>query len=118
PAAQTPPQAHEEHQHARAVQRGNPPADLCRAHLPQRLQLPTPGARACRRDTRKLAGGEPISQHGRPARTQEDRTTPSRMTTTMTANLQNLTHTTMTSVGFKGEGGNAGTPKARWRVRA
>src|SRR3546814_16278986 len=34
-------------------------------------------------------------QYGRTARAEENRTTQSRMTSTMTANLQNLTHTTM-----------------------
>src|SRR3546814_6692995 len=39
-----------------------------------------------------------LPQYGRTARAEENRTTQSRMTSTMTANLQNLTHTTLDRV--------------------
>src|SRR3546814_5056669 len=67
---------------------------LCRADIPQRPQLPAPGPRTRRRNPRKLARSQPLPQYGRTARAEENRTTQSRMTSTMTANLQNLTHTT------------------------
>src|SRR3546814_19305 len=50
--------------------------------------------RTRRRNPRKLARSQPLPQYGRTARAEENRTTQSRMTSTMTANLQNLTHTT------------------------
>src|SRR3546814_13599373 len=40
----------------------------------------------------------PLPQYGRTARAEENRTTQSRMTSTMTANLQNVTHTTLDRV--------------------
>src|SRR3546814_740180 len=69
-------------------------ANLCRADIPQRPQLPAPGPRTRRRNPRKLARSQPLPQYGRTARAEENRTTQSRMTSTMTANLQNLMHTT------------------------
>src|SRR3546814_427606 len=51
-----------------------------------------------RRNPRKLARSQPLPQYGRTARAEENRTTQSRMTSTMTANLQNLTHTTLDRV--------------------
>ena len=71
PAAAPAPQAPEEHQHARAPQRGDQAAHLRRAHLPQCRQLPAPGPGARRRDPRELDGGQPLSQHGRPEGAQE-----------------------------------------------
>src|SRR3546814_1843783 len=71
---------------------------LCRADIPQRPQLPAPGPRTRRRNPRKLARSQPLPQYGRTARAEENRTTQSRMTSTMTANLQNLTHTTPPSL--------------------
>src|SRR3546814_10544969 len=64
-------------------------SDVCSSDL-----LPAPGPRTRRRNPRKLARSQPLPQYGRTARAEENRTTQSRMTSTMTANLQNLTHTT------------------------
>src|SRR3546814_2055618 len=60
-------------------------SDVCSSDL---------GPRTRRRNPRKLARSQPLPQYGRTARAEENRTTQSRMTSTMTANLQNLTHTT------------------------
>src|SRR3546814_16462906 len=87
-------QAREEKQRARTLQWGNPAADLFRADIPQRPQLRAPGPRTRRRNPRKLARSQPLPQYGRTSRSEENRTTRSRMTSTMNANLQNLTHTT------------------------
>ena len=62
PAAPTP-QAPEKHQPARAAERGNPPADLRGADLPQRSVLPALGAGAVRRGPRELDRGPPLSRH-------------------------------------------------------
>src|SRR3546814_13743379 len=61
--------------------------------------LPAPGPRTRRRNPRKLARSQPLPQYGRTARAEENRNTQSRMTSTMTANLQNLTQTTLVSRG-------------------
>src|SRR3546814_1677136 len=75
--------------------RSNPAANLCRADIPQRPQLPAPGPRTRRRNPRKLARSQPLPQYGRTARAEENRTTQSRMTSTMrseehTSELQSL----------------------------
>src|SRR3546814_4938804 len=75
PAATQASQAHEKHQHARTLQWGNPAANLCRADIPQRPQLPAPGPRTRRRNPRKLARSQPLPQYGRTARAEENRTT-------------------------------------------
>src|SRR3546814_4414684 len=72
-------------------------SDVCSsdlADIPHRPQLPVPGPRTRRRNPRKLARSQPLPQNGRTARAEENRTTQSRITNTMTANLQSLTHTT------------------------
>ncbi len=70
PHAPRPPQALEEHQHARTLERGDQTADPSGADLPQPRQLPEahPGARG--RDPRRLAGGASLPQHGSPRRAQ------------------------------------------------
>src|SRR4051794_11672292 len=110
PAAAPASQAHEEHEHARTGERGDQAADARRPHLPERGELLA--ARACvgRRDARKLAGGEPLSQHGRPQGAQEAAAPPSRMIPSVspvaTGNLQNLTHSTSAArAGPEGAGG-------------
>ena len=96
PPAAAAPQAPQEHQHARAPQRGDPAPHPGRAHLPQPGQPPATRARARGRDPRGLARGQPLSQHGLPQGTQKGAAARSRMInrTPATPLLHNLTHTT------------------------
>src|SRR3546814_7310422 len=87
-------------------------SDVCSSDL-----LPAPGPRTRRRNPRKLARSQPLPQYGRTARAEENRTTQSRMTSTMTANLQNLTHTTLDGVlGAIGADAQIGRASCRERV--
>ena len=70
PAAATP-QTSEEHQSARATQRGDPPANLRGANLPERAFLPALGARPVCRDPRELDRGPTLSQHEPAQRAEE-----------------------------------------------
>jgi transposase-like protein len=67
PAAAAPPTL-EEHQHARAAERGVAAADAGRADLPQCSELPPVDARAVRRNPRGLARRQSLHQHGFAAR--------------------------------------------------
>ncbi len=63
--------------------------------FPKRRKLPAPGQGAGRRDQRKLDGGQPLHQHGRPARAQEDSLCAKPHDQhSWPPYLQNLTHTT------------------------
>src|SRR5215213_2028402 len=90
PASQAP----QEHQHARAPQRGDQEADLRGADLPQcGLMLPT-GASAGGGNPRELARSPPLPQHGGPEGAQENHSSRSRLANvTGRPALQNLTHT-------------------------
>src|SRR5215813_9637617 len=63
PPAARPQEAHEIDQHARAPQRGDSPAHLCRADLSQRRKLPSSGSRAVRGDPRSMARSPYLSEH-------------------------------------------------------
>src|SRR5215208_335312 len=78
-AAPTAPQTPQEHQHARAPQRGDQVPDLRRPNLPQRRLMLPPHPSACRRNPRELARSTPLPQHGRPQRAQQSPAPPSRL---------------------------------------
>lgn len=84
------PQAPEVHQHAGASERGDQAPNLYRANLPQCRELPAYGPGPRRRNQRKLDGGQPLHQHGRPQRAQKARTPKSRMTSFMAAQFAEL----------------------------
>ena len=58
-------QALEEHQHARAAERGTAPTDTGGAHLSKRGELPAADQGNVRRNPRGLARGQALPQHGR-----------------------------------------------------
>src|SRR3546814_2383688 len=67
-------------------------------HLGQRRpQLPAPGPRTRRRNPRKLARSQPLPPYGLTPRAVVNRTTPTRLTTTMSAFLPFLSHSSFAS---------------------
>ena len=72
PAAAPAPHALEEHDPARARERGDRAAHARRSNLPQRAVMPAAGSSLVRRDPPNLAGGQPLHRDG-PARASSKR---------------------------------------------
>src|SRR5690606_3041185 len=80
PAAPGAPQALEEHQHARAAQRGIQAAHARGEDLPEHRVVPAADSGAVRRNPRDVARGQPLPEHGPAGRAEEGAVETGRLT--------------------------------------
>ena len=71
PATQSPSQTPEEHEHARAAQRGDQAPNAGGAHLPEYRILSAADSGLVRGNPRNMAGRQPVSEHGVPRGTEK-----------------------------------------------